>query len=67
MWHNLPKEEERKRSGNEDNFAARVVEIHSGDSLTVERESDFERIRLFLACIKAPKEAKVFGEKGGQV
>jgi endonuclease YncB( thermonuclease family) len=64
MWVNFQTEE--KKSSAEDNFTGKVVEIHSGDSLTVERESDLERVRLFLACIKAPKEAKPFGEKGQQ-
>jgi hypothetical protein len=44
--------------GHEDNFTGRVVEVHSGDSLTVERESDLEWVRIFLASIKAPKEGR---------
>jgi hypothetical protein len=44
--------------GHEDNFMGRVLEIHSGDSLTIERESDLEQIRCFLASVKAPKEGK---------
>jgi hypothetical protein len=32
----------------------RVVEIHSGDSLTVERETDVSLIRVFMATVKAP-------------
>jgi len=62
IWHDLVQEEQKTNSG-DDNFSGRVVEVHSGDSLTVERDSDLDRIRLFLACVKAPKEAKVFGDK----
>ena len=31
-----------------------MVEIHSGDSLTVERESDHNLVRVFLSSVKAP-------------
>ncbi len=62
MWVNFQSEE--KKTSSEDNFSGRVVEVHSGDCLTVEREADLERIRLFLTSVKAPKEAKPFGDKG---
>ena len=35
-----------------------MVEIHSGDSLTVERESDKIHIRVYLSSIKAPALGK---------
>ena len=35
-------------------FNGRVVEVHSGDSLTVEKESDLTTQRIFLSCVKAP-------------
>ena len=40
----------------------RVVEVHSGDSVTVERESDYALIRVYLATVKAP----VFQKKPGE-
>ena len=35
-------------------FSGRVVEVHSGDSLTIERESDLKTLRVFLSSVKAP-------------
>lgn len=38
-------------------FTGKVVEVHSGDSLTVERDGDFGKnalVRVFLASVKAP-------------
>lgn len=40
----------------------RVVEIHTGDSLTVERDSDSKQFRVFLATVKAPLLMKKAGE-----
>jgi hypothetical protein len=47
-------------SGEEDDmagqeFTGKVVEVHSGDSLTIEKDADFKLIRVYLASIKAPK------------
>lgn len=35
-------------------FQGKVIEVHSGDSLTVERESDMKTQRVFLSSVKAP-------------
>lgn len=35
-------------------FVGRVVEVHSGDSMTVERETDHSSVRIFLSSVKAP-------------
>jgi hypothetical protein len=35
-------------------FVGKVVEVHSGDSLTVERESDHSLVRVFLSSVKSP-------------
>lgn len=48
-----PKEEEGPSySGNE--FQGKIVEVHSGDCVTVERE-DFSLQRLFFSSVKVPK------------
>ena len=36
-------------------FNGRVIEVHSGDSLTVEREQDQKTVRIFLSSVKAPQ------------
>ena len=37
-------------------FTGKVVEVHSGDSLTIEKDDvDLKLIRVYLASIKAPK------------
>lgn len=38
-----------------ENFTGKVVEVHSGDCLTVEKDSDFTLVKVYLASIKAPK------------
>ena len=35
-------------------FNGRVTEVHSGDSLTIERETDLKALRVFLSSVKAP-------------
>ena len=40
-----------------------MVEIHSGDSLTLERDSDFKLIRVYLATVKSPVLMKKPGEE----
>lgn len=40
-----------------------MVEVHSGDSLTVERDGDFQLIRVYFATVKAPVIAKKPGEE----
>ena len=39
-----------------------MIEVHSGDSLTVERDGDFQNIRVYLATVKAPAILKKPGE-----
>lgn len=49
--------DESELQGNRSNindFVGRVVEVHSGDSLTVESESDKKQVRVFLSSVKAP-------------
>ncbi|CAI2381554.1 unnamed protein product [Moneuplotes crassus] len=61
LWKSLKEEESKKKTKSYDpkkkNFEAKVVEIHSGDSLTVLPEGGEER-RIFLASIKAPTIAR---------
>lgn len=40
-----------------------MVEVHSGDSLTVEREKDYQLVRIYLATVKAPVLQKKPGEE----
>jgi len=53
VWKNHV--EEVKSSSDLSDFTGKVVEIHSGDSLSVERDVDFKIVKIFLASIKAPK------------
>lgn len=39
------------------------MEVHSGDSLTIERDNSGEQIRVFLASIKAPSMGR---QKAGE-
>lgn len=62
LWKDLTKNEEAKKKTKsydpkQKNFEARVVEVHSGDSLTIQPEGGEPR-RIFLASIKAPAIAK---------
>ena len=47
--------QEENNEHEEDELTGKVVEVHSGDSLTIERDNDFKLIRVFLSSIKAPK------------
>lgn len=47
-------EESKQQKASVTDFVGKVAEIHSGDSLTIERESDGALIRVFLATVKAP-------------
>jgi endonuclease YncB( thermonuclease family) len=63
IWKDLkPQEEKKQQKPSTTDFAGRVVEIHSGDSLTIERESDFALIRVYLTTVKAPQLMKKPGE-----
>lgn len=57
LWHNFEQSEESKHEAAA--FSGKVVEVHSGDCVTVEKDSDFSLLRLFLASVKAPKVAPV--------
>ena len=61
MWEELKNEEIKKKTKAYDptkkNFEGRVVDVHAGDSLTVQPEGGEPR-RLFLASIKAPAIAR---------
>lgn len=64
MWKDFKQAEEKKQQkASTTDFVGRVIEIHSGDSLTVERESDFTPIRVYLATVKAPVLMKKPGEE----
>jgi endonuclease YncB( thermonuclease family) len=49
-------------------FNGKVVEVHSGDSMTIEKEPDQSHIRVYLSSIKAPAIGKVSkqGETPGE-
>ncbi len=53
VWVNF-KQEQPNKSAIKD-FAGKVVEVHSGDSLTVLDEDNSKLHRLYLATVKAPK------------
>ena len=52
VWKSFMPEESKT---NLTDFTGKVVEVTSGDCLTVERDADFKLIKVFLASIKAPK------------
>ena len=52
VWKSFMPEESKT---NLKDFTGKVVEVTSGDCLTVERDADFKVIKVFLASIKAPK------------
>ena len=47
-------EESKQNKASISDFVGKVVEVHSGDSATVERETDGEHFRLFFTTVKAP-------------
>jgi endonuclease YncB( thermonuclease family) len=53
IWKDFEAAEESQHSA--ENFTGKVVEVNSGDCITVEKDSDFSVIRLYLASVKAPK------------
>ena len=64
LWKDFKQPEEKKLpKASTTDFNGRVIEVHSGDSLTVERETDFVPIRLYLATVKAPVINKKPGEE----
>lgn len=56
MWHSVESDSDDDNFGDE--FTGKVVEVHSGDCLTVEKDADFKLIRIYLSNIKAPKHNK---------
>ena len=54
LWEDLEDDDLNGNRSNINDFVGKVIEIHSGDSLTVERESDHNAVRVFLSCVKAP-------------
>ena len=54
LWKDMDESELAGNRSNINDFVGRVVEVHSGDSLTVERESDHNQVRVFLSSVKAP-------------
>jgi len=48
---------EEDKSSDKGIFTARVIEVHSGDSLTIQKIGSTEEKRVFLAGIRAPKLA----------
>jgi staphylococcal nuclease domain-containing protein 1 len=63
IWKDFKQPEEKKQQkASTTDFIGRVIEVHSGDSLTVERDSDFAQIRVYLATVKAPAISKKPGE-----
>ena len=67
LWKDLTKTEEAKKKTktydpSQNTFDAKVVEVHSGDSLTVVPVGSEEQKRIFLASIKAPAMAKKEGD-----
>jgi endonuclease YncB( thermonuclease family) len=63
LWKDFKNEEKKaQQKASTTDFTGKVIEVHTGDSLTIERESDFQPIRVFLATVKAPVLMKKPGE-----
>jgi endonuclease YncB( thermonuclease family) len=58
IWKDYKVEETKQNKASQSDFNGKVVEVHSGDSLTVERDGDRELIRLFFTTVKAPAMVK---------
>lgn len=54
IWKDYKVEEKKQQKASTSDFVGKVVEVHSGDSMTVQREQDLATIRVFLATVKAP-------------
>lgn len=54
IWKGYEAPKDSNKSATLKKFTGRVVEVHSGDSLTVERQGDKQHFRVFLSCCKAP-------------
>ena len=64
IWKDFKNEESKQNKASASDFIGKVVEVHSGDSLTVERETDQALLRVFLATVKAPMASKKDNEAG---
>jgi endonuclease YncB( thermonuclease family) len=63
IWKDFKQEEKKQQQKpSATDFTGKVVEIHTGDSLTIERDSDFKQFRVFLTTVKAPLLMKKAGE-----
>jgi endonuclease YncB( thermonuclease family) len=62
IWKDFKQEEKKQQKASASDFMGKVVEVHTGDSLTIERESDGKLFRVFLATVKAPLLMKKAGE-----
>jgi staphylococcal nuclease domain-containing protein 1 len=66
IWHDLKDSELQQNKSKVDDFCGRVVEINSGDSLTIEKDSDLSHERIFLSSVKAPGLGRIIkGETSG--
>jgi endonuclease YncB( thermonuclease family) len=64
IWKDFkPAEEKKQQKPSTSDFMGRVIEVHSGDSLSVERDGDFKQFRIYLATVKAPILQKKPGEE----
>ena len=54
VWKNFDASGLQANKSSVKDFSGKVVEVHSGDSLTIERESDLKTLRVFLSSVKAP-------------
>ena len=50
----MKQEESKQNKASFSDFSGKVVDVHSGDSLTVLRDEDEELIRVYFATVKAP-------------
>eukprot|EP01022_Parablepharisma_sp_SALTPOND_P019994 TRINITY_DN35190_c0_g1_i1.p2 TRINITY_DN35190_c0_g1~~TRINITY_DN35190_c0_g1_i1.p2 ORF type:complete len:919 (-),score=143.15 TRINITY_DN35190_c0_g1_i1:10592-13348(-) len=55
FWKETPLKAEEEKGEDKGKYTARVIEINSGDSLTVAKIGSDDEKRVFLAGIKAPK------------
>lgn len=55
VWEDYVEETSQNQLSEINDFTGKVVEVHSGDCLTVEKDADFKLVKIYLASIKAPK------------
>ena len=54
VWKDFAPSDLQQNKSTVNDFTGRVTEVHSGDSLTIERESDLQPLRVYLSSVKAP-------------